>query len=172
MSRDNIVVGGVGDACRGRVVGVSIVPREGEWFKETYIVIGPGRVVVAREPYSLPAEPPRSDDPLVENSEATTDASVDGTRWSTGIEDGEDPLLAAAIYMVDPRPIGEVSRDMEELVGREMAKRITSPVWRIALGEGYTLDEWAEKPKDAIALGMRMAVQRASGEGAEKEAHR
>jgi len=98
MSRDNIVVGGVGDACRGRVVGVSTVPREGGWFKEAYTVIGPGSVVVAREPCSLLAEPPRSDEPLVENSEATTDTSVDGTRWSTGIEDWEKPLLAAAIY--------------------------------------------------------------------------
>ncbi len=37
----------------GRIVSVSIVPRDGEWFKETYVVTSSGRVVVVREPYSL-----------------------------------------------------------------------------------------------------------------------
>lgn len=35
--------------------------------------------------------------------------------------------------MVDTRPEDEVFRDMVELVGREMAERIASLVWRIAL---------------------------------------
>ena len=64
-------------------------------------------------------------------------------RWRVGLEDWERPLEAAAMYMVDPRPEEEVLRDMEKLVGREEAERIASLVWRIAYGEGYSLDEWA-----------------------------
>jgi len=65
-------------------------------------------------------------------------------RWHTGLEDWEKPLLAAAIYFVDPRPEDEVFRDMEELIGREEAERIAVLVWRIAFGEGYTLEEWTK----------------------------
>lgn len=61
-----------------------------------------------------------------------------------GLEDWEKPLVAAALYMVDSRPEDEVFRDMVELVGREMAERIASLAWRIAFGEGYTLEEWAD----------------------------
>ncbi len=125
MAKDNTVPGKVGAACRGKVVGVSIVP---------------GRVIVVRESYSLPVEPPLFE-PLTENNEATRDVSVDGLRWRTGLEEWERLLLAAAMYMVDPRPEKEVFKDMEELVGGEMAERIASLVWRIAFGEGYTLDE-------------------------------
>ena len=127
----------------GRVVGVSIVPREAGWFMETYVVTSPGRVVVVREPYSLPVEPPRFE-PLMEDSEATRDVSVDGIRWRTGVEEWEKPLVAAAMYMVDARPEEEVFKDMVELVGGEMADRIASLVWRIVFGEGYSLDEWAD----------------------------
>ncbi|MEM1606456.1 MAG: hypothetical protein QXW41_09450 [Fervidicoccaceae archaeon] len=35
-------------------------------------------------------------------------------------------------------------RDMEELVGRDEAEGIASLVWRIAFGEGYSLDQWAD----------------------------
>jgi len=35
------------------------VPRNGKWYKETYIVTEPGKVIVHREPYNLPAKPPR-----------------------------------------------------------------------------------------------------------------
>jgi len=68
---------------------------------------------------------------------------VDGIRWRVGLEEWEKPLLAAAIYMVDPRPEEEVFKDMEVLVGREEAERIAALVWKIAFGEGYTLEEWA-----------------------------
>ena len=54
MTRNNTVSGKVGNTCSGRVVGVSIVPREGRRFKETYVVTSAGKVVVIREPYSLP----------------------------------------------------------------------------------------------------------------------
>ena len=70
MIRDNIVLEAIG-MVEGRVVGTSIVPRKGKWFKETYIVTSPGRVIVVREPYILPVEPPLFDKPLIENSEAT-----------------------------------------------------------------------------------------------------
>jgi len=50
---------------------------------------------------------------------------------------------AAGMYMVDPRPEEEVLRDMVRLVGEEEAERIASLVWRIAYGEGYSLEEWA-----------------------------
>lgn len=63
-------------------------------------------------------------------------------KWRRGLEDWEKPLLAAAMYFVDPRPEEEVLKDMSELVGSEEAKRIASLVWRIAFGEGYTDDEW------------------------------
>ena len=65
-------------------------------------------------------------------------------RWRSGIEDREKPGLAAAIYFADERPDDEVLRDMEELVGRDEAERIAALVWRIAFGEGYTLDQWAD----------------------------
>ncbi len=55
----------------------------------------------------------------------------------------ERRLLAAAMYFVDPRPEEDVFRDMETLVGRDEAEEIASLVWRIAFGEGYSLDEWA-----------------------------
>ena len=64
-------------------------------------------------------------------------------KWREGLSEGERLLLAAAMYFVDPRPEEEVLKDMEELVGREVAERIASLVWRIAFGEGYTLGEWA-----------------------------
>ena len=66
-----------------------------------------------------------------------------GLKWRRGLGDWEKPLLAGAIYMVDPRPEEEVLKDMAGLVGWEMAERIASLVWKIAYGEGYTLDEWA-----------------------------
>ena len=113
-----------------RIISVSIMPREDRWFKETYVVTSPGRMVVAREPYSLPVEPPRFDEPLIENSGATRDVSVDGIRWRNGIEDWGKPLLAAVMYSVEPRPEEEVLRDMVELVGRETAERLASLVWR------------------------------------------
>ena len=69
--------------------------------------------------------------------------TVDGLRWHVVLEDWEKPLVAAAIYFVEPRPEEEVLHDMKELVGREMAEEIASLVWRIAFGEGYTLEEWA-----------------------------
>ena len=65
-------------------------------------------------------------------------------RWRAGLEDWERRLAAAAMYFVDPRPEEEVFRDMEALVGRGEAEAIASLVWRIAFGEGYSLDEWAE----------------------------
>ncbi len=55
----------------------------------------------------------------------------------------ERRLLAAAMYFVDPRPEEDVFRDMETMVGRDEAEEIASLVWRIAFGEGYSLDEWA-----------------------------
>jgi len=63
-------------------------------------------------------------------------------RWKYGLEDWEKPLVATAMYFVDPRPEDEVMRDMEELVGRESAEGIAALVWRIAFGEGYTDEEW------------------------------
>ncbi len=69
---------------------------------------------------------------------------VDGIRWRVGLEEWEKPLVAAAMYFVESRPEEEVLRDMKELVGGEMAERIASLVWRIAYGEGYTLDQWAD----------------------------
>ena len=59
------------------------------------------------------------------------------------LEVWERPLVAAALYFVEPRPKEEVMSAMEELVGGETAERIASLVWRIAFGEGYSLDEWA-----------------------------
>ena len=68
---------------------------------------------------------------------------VDGLRWRVGLEDRERPLVAAALYFVEPRPEEEVFREMAGLVGPEEAEGIASLVWRIAFGEGYTLEEWA-----------------------------
>lgn len=62
-----------------RVVGVSIVPEGDKWFKEKYVVVEPGKIMMEREPFSLPVEPPRFE-PLMENSKATTDVSVDGPK--------------------------------------------------------------------------------------------
>ncbi|MEB3765657.1 MAG: hypothetical protein GSR77_05795 [Desulfurococcales archaeon] len=62
----------------------------------------------------------------MENGESTRYVSVNGIRWHTGIEDWEKPLLAAAMYFVEPRPEEEVFWEMEELVGKEMAERIAS----------------------------------------------
>ena len=134
-----------------RVVGVSIVPGGDKWFKEKYVVVEPGRIMMEREPYSLPAEPPQFDEPFMENNEATRDVSIDGLKWRTGIEDWEKPLVAAAMYMVDPRPEEEVFKDIVELVGGEMAERIASLVWRIVFGEGYSLDEWAD-PLESLKI--------------------
>lgn len=65
-------------------------------------------------------------------------------KWKNKLEDWEKPLVAAAIYFVDPRPEEEVFKDMVELLGsKDEAERIASLVWKIAYGEGYTLDEWA-----------------------------
>jgi len=63
-------------------------------------------------------------------------------RWKYRLEEWEKPLVATAMYFVDPRPEEEVMRDMEELVGRESTERIASLVWKIAFGEGYTDEEW------------------------------
>ena len=68
---------------------------------------------------------------------------VGGIKWRVGLEEWERPLVAAALYFVEPRPEEEVMSAMEALVGKETAERIASLVWRIAFGEGYTLEEWA-----------------------------
>lgn len=65
-------------------------------------------------------------------------------KWRSGVEEWEKPIIAAAIYFADKRPDDEVLRDMEELVGKDEAERIASLIWRIAFGEGYTLEEWAD----------------------------
>ena len=62
-------------------------------------------------------------------------------------------LVAAAKYMVDPRPEEEVLEEIARAVGsREVAERIASLVWRIAFGEGYTVDEWANLLKSLETL--------------------
>ncbi|MEM4969644.1 MAG: hypothetical protein QXE01_00155 [Sulfolobales archaeon] len=61
-----------------------------------------------------------------------------------GVEDWERPLIAAAIYFADPRPEEDVMRIMADLVGMDEAEAIASLVWRIAFGEGYSLDQWAD----------------------------
>ena len=153
-------MGGLNAMSRRRIAGVSIVPKSGGWFRERYVVVEPGKIMVEREPYTLPVEPPLFDEMLVEmpRSNPSVDAvggkaegrrtgkyiAVSGLRWRTGLEDWEKPLLAAAMYFVDPRPEEEVFGDMVELVGREMAEGIAALVWRIALGEGYNLDAWAD----------------------------
>ncbi len=142
----------------GRVIGVSIVPR-GEMVKETYIVTGLDKVIAAREPYSHPVEPSRFDKLIeeptrfindkpafideVEVVEAGKYIIVNGIRWHVGLKEWEKPLVATALYFAEYRPEEEVLRDMEGLVGGEMAERIASLSWRIAYGEGYTLDQWA-----------------------------
>ncbi|PUA33387.1 MAG: hypothetical protein B7O98_02895 [Zestosphaera tikiterensis] len=63
-------------------------------------------------------------------------------RWRRGLKEWEKPLLAAAMYFVDPRPEEEILKDMAELVGLEESKKIASLVWKIAFGEGYIDEEW------------------------------
>ncbi len=104
MTKDVVVPGVGGNACRGRVVGVGIVPKEGEWFKETYVVTGPGRVVVVREHYTLPAEPPQFDEPLMENSRATRDVSVDGLKCVSGWRTGRSHWLQRPCTWLTPDP--------------------------------------------------------------------
>jgi hypothetical protein len=70
-------------------------------------------------------------------------------------------LVAAGLYMVDGRPEEEVLEDMVELVGsREEAERIASLVWRIAYGEGYTLNEWADLLRSLAILSPWEAIWR------------
>jgi len=65
-------------------------------------------------------------------------------RWRRRLEPWEKRLLAAALYMVAEEPEEEVLKAMAELVGPAEAERIACLVWKIAYGEGYTLDEWAQ----------------------------
>jgi len=72
--------------------------------------------------------------------------------WREGLEVWEKPLLAAALYFVDPRPEQEVMQDIAELIGRGESARIASLVWRIAFGEGYTHKEWTDLLKSLTIL--------------------
>lgn len=73
-------------------------------------------------------------------------------KWGKDVDDWEKPALAAAMYFADECSEEEVFKDMVKLVGREEAERIASLVWRIAFGEGYTLDEWASLLKSLKVL--------------------
>jgi len=121
-----------------RVVGARIqLGRGGEdWVIQVFVVAGSGRVVAVEVFNLLPVRPAT----LYEAAKHLFNVSV---KWRRGLGEWEEPLVAAGMYMVDPRPEDEVFRDMVELVGREEAERIASLVWRIVYGEGYSLEEWA-----------------------------
>jgi hypothetical protein len=143
---------GLEDGLRGRgwrVLGVGLKPGTGGTLT-LYLTVAlePGWVVVIRVIGDRLEPPVRRGESRVEGEPGATEAPrpsrvVGGIRWRRGLEGWERPLVAAGIYFVDPRPEGEVFEDMARLVGREEALRIASLVWRVAYGEGYTLDKWA-----------------------------
>ncbi|MEM1610311.1 MAG: hypothetical protein QXQ57_01530 [Sulfolobales archaeon] len=85
---------------------------------------------------------------------------VKEVRWREGVEDWERPIIAAAIYFADPRPEEEVMGIMTDLVGKDEAEAIASLVWRIAFGEGYTLDQWADLLESLKTLSPWEAIWR------------
>jgi hypothetical protein len=82
-------------------------------------------------------------------------------RWRTEIDDRERSLIAAGIYFVAEKPEEEVFEEMVMLTGsREEAERIASLVWRIAFGEGYTLEQWADLLRSLSILSPWEAIWR------------
>jgi hypothetical protein len=62
--------------------------------------------------------------------------------------------------MINERP-EKVFEDMIRLLGsRGEAERIASLIWRIAYGEGYTLDQWTDLLKSLSILSPWEAVWR------------
>jgi hypothetical protein len=82
-------------------------------------------------------------------------------RWRTEIDDRERSLIAAGIYFVAEKPEEEVFEEMVMLTGsREEAERIASLVWRIAFGEGYTLEQWTDLLRSLSILSPWEAIWR------------
>jgi hypothetical protein len=82
-------------------------------------------------------------------------------RWRTEIDDRERFLIAAGIYFVAEKPEEEVFEEMVMLTGsREEAEGIASLVWRIAFGEGYTLEQWADLLRSLSILSPWEAIWR------------
>ncbi|MEM2472947.1 MAG: hypothetical protein QXQ96_10620 [Sulfolobales archaeon] len=77
------------------------------------------------------------------------------------IDDRGRFLIAAGIYFVAEKPEEEVFEEMVMLTGsREEAERIASLVWRIAFGEGYTLEQWADLLRSLSILSPWEAIWR------------
>jgi hypothetical protein len=89
-------------------------------------------------------------------------AIASGMLWlGSGIGDLGRSLIAAGIYFVAEKPEEEVFEDMVMLTGsREEAERIASLVWRIAFGEGYTLEQWADLLRSLSILSPWEAIWR------------
>jgi hypothetical protein len=91
-----------------------------------------------------------------------SNALASGMLWlGSGIDDRGRFLIAAGIYFVAEKPEEEVFEDMVMLTGsREEAERIASLVWRIAFGEGYTLEQWADLLRSLSILSPWEAIWR------------
>jgi hypothetical protein len=89
-------------------------------------------------------------------------AFASGMLWlGSGIGDLGRFLIAAGIYFVAEKPEEEVFEEMVMLTGsREEAERIASLVWRIAFGEGYTLEQWADLLRSLSILSPWEAIWR------------
>ena len=105
-----------------RVVGVQLRPDDGGCAARLVVVVEPGEILFVSLGPGTPVHP----------------------AVSPGLERSASPRLhAAAIYMLSPEPEETVLEEMSRLVGGKEAERVAAFVWRLCMGEGYTLDEWA-----------------------------
>ena len=108
-----------------RVVGVQLRPEGGGCAARLIVAVAPGEILV------FELQRGRAE-------HLALAPSFEGLAPSR-----EKALAAAALYMLSPEPEETVLEEMSRLVGGEKAEKIAAFVWRLCMGEDYTLDGWA-----------------------------